>query len=373
MRNLNWILLIILAGLLAFGNISCSLIAVNNSPLTQATQGSEGPTNATPVRPLFAPQTNTVIKSVNASSLAPSEGVTFPGAKGFTWLSNGQGAALTAQEDVLVLPGPQAEPFTQSNSTVVTQTITSPTPSLLISASKAAIIAWVSDGVTINSLDVSSISGNPVVLRSESPVTGLALDPSGEKLAYINFKGTAVVQQLDNTGTAQSWEFPTWLVNLSFSPDSSQLSGVDLENFSLYFLDARTGAVLDKLEWLESATPALYGVYLSPDWRQAAWVAQNAVQIMSVKDGSLGPMLLHQDVVKSVSWSPDGRLMATAAAALINDKLEPVVMIWDASNGEILNTIVQQVAIQNIAFSPDGRQLAVLDSNGNLQTWSVKP
>jgi WD40 repeat protein len=48
-------------------------------------------------------------------------------------------------------------------------------------------------------------------------------------------------------------------------------------------------------------------------------------------------------------------------------------MIWDVSSGQLLNILVQQVAVQSVAFSPDGRQLAVLDTNGNLKTWSASP
>jgi WD40 repeat protein len=102
-------------------------------------------------------------------------------------------------------------------------------------------------------------------------------------------------------------------------------------------------------------------------------VAQNVVQIKDIKDDSNGPLLIHQDVVRSVSWSPDGRLLATGSAALLTDRLEPAVMIWDVSSGQLLNILVQQVAVQSVAFSPDGRQLAVLDTNGNLKTWSASP
>jgi hypothetical protein len=92
-----------------------------------------------------------------------------------------------------------------------------------------------------------------------------------------------VVQKTGNSPSAQNWSLPTWLANLSFSPDGSQLAGADLANFSIYFLNVATGDVVHKLEWLDSVTPALYGVQLSPDWRYAAWVSQNVIQIMAVE------------------------------------------------------------------------------------------
>jgi WD40 repeat protein len=233
------------------------------------------------------------------------------------------------------------------------------------------LIAWVSSGSTVNLLDTQAESSEPTVTESESPITGLALTPSGYKLAYATFSSQIVIQEPSDELSTKTWSLPVWLTNLSYSPDSTQLAGADLANFAIYFLDVRTGEVIRTLEWSESATSALYGVYLSPDWRLAAWVAQSAVQLMDTQDGNPGPMLVHQNAVSDLAWSPDSRLLATAAAAPSNGQLQPAVMIWDANTGELLNTLVQLAAIQSLAFSPDGRQLAVLDSVGNLQTWSV--
>jgi WD40 repeat protein len=373
MRASNCAVLILLASIFTGWTTSCSLVGVNDSMLVGITQVIDGPTSSPGINPLLIPQTDVVIKSTNASLLAPSDVVIIPESSGLTWLQNNQGIALAKQEEVLLLHGSQAGINAQSSAPEMAQTITSTLPSLLTAANGSAIIAWVSEGGTINTLDVSSDLSNPITVQAESPVTGLALSPSGDKLAYVSFNSRIKVQGVGDSRVDQTWTLPNWLVNLMFSPDGSQLAGADLANFTLYFLNASTGEVINKQEWLDSVTPALYGIYLSPDWKQAAWVAQNVVQIKDIKDDSNGPLLIHQDVVRSVSWSPDGRLLATGSAALLTDRLEPAVMIWDVSSGQLLNILVQQVAVQSVAFSPDGRQLAVLDTNGNLKTWSASP
>jgi WD40 repeat protein len=373
MRASKCAVLILLASIFTGWTTSCSLVGVNDSMLVGITQVIDGPTSSPGINPLLIPQTDVVIKSTNASLLAPSDVVIIPESSGLTWLQNNQGIALAKQEEVLLLHGSQAGINAQSSAPEMTQTITSTLPSLLTAANGSAIIAWVSEGGTINTLDVSSDLSNPITVQAESPVTGLALSPSGDKLAYVSFNSRIKVQGVGDSRVDQTWTLPNWLVNLMFSPDGSQLAGADLANFTLYFLNASTGEVINKQEWLDSVTPALYGIYLSPDWKQAAWVAQNVVQIKDIKDDSNGPLLIHQDVVRSVSWSPDGRLLATGSAALLTDRLEPAVMIWDVSSGQLLNILVQQVAVQSVAFSPDGRQLAVLDTNGNLKTWSASP
>lgn len=360
--------------ILAIGGLaSCSQIGDSGIGIAVTAQTPVEPTNITNVSPLFVPQSDVVINSVNASSLSPSEGVVFPGTNGFTWLPNNKGAALVDQDGVILLTAPQSGIGAQSATPDATQRISSTVPSMLVASSEAEQIAWVSEINTINSLDVTSTAGNPFVVQTASPVTGLALNATGEKLAYGTFDGTTAVQSLGASPDVKTWEAPNWLSNLSFSPDGGQVAGADLANFILFFMDANTGKIVNQLEWSDSVTPALYGVFLSQDWQKAAWIAQTAVQIMKVNDGTLGPLLLHQDSVKSVTWSPDGRLLATGAATQIGDQMEPAVMVWDVGNGALLNTLTQEVAVQSVAFSPDGRQLAILDTKGNLKTWSISP
>jgi WD40 repeat protein len=201
------------------------------------------------------------------------DGVIFPGSNGFTWLANDAGAALINQEELILLSTSPSGAGAQSTNTEVTQTISSTIPSMLIASGEADTIAWVSGGSLVNTLDVMSTTADPVTIQTETPITGLALSSDGDTVAYGTFDGRAVVQKTGNSPSAQNWSLPTWLANLSFSPDGSQLAGEDLANFSIYFLNVATGDVVHKLEWLDSATPALL-VQLSPDWRYIAWVSQ---------------------------------------------------------------------------------------------------
>ena len=368
-RFFSSFLAFVFAGLLT----ACSLLGVPDTALVSTSRVPIEPTSEMNSWPLFLPQTDAIINTVNADLLSPSDGETFPGSNGFAWLNDDAGAALVNQEEVIILNTSQSAVDAQSTNTEITQTISSTLPSMLIASGNADTIAWVSNGSVVNVLEVMSAKDNPDAIQAQSPVTSLALSSDGDLLAYGTFDGQTVVQEVGSPATTMSWSLPTWLANYSFSQDGSHLAGVDLANFSIYFINATTGEVVNKLEWLDSVTPALYGVHLSPDWRFAAWVGQYVVQIMTIEDGSTGPTLLHQDVVRSVAWSPDGRLLASGSAAIIDDGMKPVVMIWDVSSGELLNTLIQQSAVQSLAFSPDGRQLAILDTNGNLNTWSIKP
>src|SRR5262249_23444723 len=62
----------------------------------------------------------------------------------------------------------------------------------------------------------------------------------------------------------------------------------------------------------------------------------------------------HADVVKSIAFSPDGKLLASSSQ-------EGRVMLWDSTTGKELRTIATMGAAPGrfVAFSPDGRTLGL--------------
>ena len=59
----------------------------------------------------------------------------------------------------------------------------------------------------------------------------------------------------------------------------------------------------------------------------------------------------HQQPVHSVTWSPDGKMLASGAS-------DAQVLIWDL-NGNVLSRIGQAGVVRSVAWSPDGQQLAL--------------
>lgn len=69
----------------------------------------------------------------------------------------------------------------------------------------------------------------------------------------------------------------------------------------------------------------------------------------------------HMASISGVTFSPDGRLLASAA-----DK----VRLWDVVTGD-LRAIVEHGA-ESVAFSPDGRLLASGGGDGTVRLWDVE-
>jgi WD40 repeat protein/serine/threonine protein kinase len=72
------------------------------------------------------------------------------------------------------------------------------------------------------------------------------------------------------------------------------------------------------------------------------------------------------DIVNSVAWSPDGRLLASGS-------MEGRVKVWDARTGTPVFDLVhaQKRFVRGLAFSPDGRLLATGGEDDRVKLWDM--
>lgn len=107
----------------------------------------------------------------------------------------------------------------------------------------------------------------------------------------------------------------------------------------------------------------------SPDGNLLAVAGSLGVWLFDTRTPTASPRLLngHADSVWRVSFSPDGRLLAS------NTYYSSPILLWDVETGEIVAEF--EDAMGNFAFTPDGKLLITeteIDEGGSLKVWSVE-
>jgi WD40 repeat protein len=136
----------------------------------------------------------------------------------------------------------------------------------------------------------------------------------------------------------------------------------DLPGFEYHYLQRQCRL----RRFLRGHTAGVSGVSWSPDGRRLASASgDGAVKVWDARAGK--EILTIKGAGGGVSWSPDGRRLASAPGG--KDILSPgEVRIWDAESGkETLSLQGHTSSVGCLSWSPDGKRLASASSGNNFQ------
>ncbi len=151
----------------------------------------------------------------------------------------------------------------------------------------------------------------------------------------------------------------------------ADLTGADLTRTWLYGVNLR-GATLEWVEWGEYPRLVCKGVVRAIAYHpREPWLViarDNTIEIRRRETGEVvgQPLTGHEAWVTSVSFSPDGKLVASGS-------YDNTVRLWSVASQEPLGAPLtgHKLGVRSVSFSPDGKLVASGSEDKTVRLWQV--
>jgi WD40 repeat protein len=240
------------------------------------------------------------------------------------------------------LDGKLQETFEGHNSSVYSVAFSPDGQTLASSGADESVILW------FRSSRTRSLQAH------ESGIYRVKFSRNGRKLYTSSKDGTTNVWSLrgDRLLDTKSKEIPKPLV----SRDGRRRAKIVYDRVEILDRNERLVSVL-----VRHGTHIL-DVSFSPDGRAIATASNDATVKVWREDGTLLSTLRHQDGVNSVEFSPDGQILVSGS----NDGL---VKLWHPEGTLLKSLEGHNSKVLSVSFSPNGRMLASGDASGRVILW----
>jgi WD40 repeat protein len=237
-----------------------------------------------------------------------------------------------------------------------------------VSFSKDGRLASGSADGTIKLWNVTTGKVIKILDRNKFEVNNLSFSPDGQLLASGNVDGTIKFWDL-TTGEPKmapnktvGWGCPN---KFSFSSDGRLLAFIGQDQ-TIKLWDVTTD---DKITSVGSG--AIDSISFSKDGQWLAYSDGNrTIHVWDVaKEKMIYDLTGHTDGVWSLSFSPNGQILASGGGAA-----DKTIKLWDLATGEEIKTLTgHKLGVNKVSFSANGNLLASASNDGTIKLWDIVP
>jgi WD40 repeat protein/serine/threonine protein kinase len=213
---------------------------------------------------------------------------------------------------------------------------------------------------TVQVIDVQSWQPVCCCRGHESFVRRFRFSPDGKVLATRSADGAVKLWELPSGQLIRTLApGESGMTLLAYSSDGRRIGAHG--NQAIKVWDTASGTEIESL-----SAPSTCSLAFQPGTEGLALGKTNGT--IWVRDGartrSLKALTGHTSQISSLSFSPDGRRLASAS-------YDRTMKVWDVASGQELLTIQQPDFVISLTFSRDGSMLVSASLNGNLRIWDA--
>ena len=217
------------------------------------------------------------------------------------------------------------------------------------------------------------------------PVYAIAYSPDGKTLASGGADGTVKLWDLGTSRERTNLEGHTGFIDsVTFAPDGKTLATTATqENDIVKLWDVAEGELRDTISESERPDWTRPDPLQSPDGHikvevgkpSGNWQYKTATLVETATGKKIATLSGHPDQLNAVAFSPDGEILATGGG--YTEHPSPVnppgdIRLWDVKSGKLLTTFEGHGgAVSAVTFSPDGKILASANYDGTVKLWNM--
>jgi WD40 repeat protein len=222
---------------------------------------------------------------------------------------------------------------------------------------------------TLTDPTLETPDGKPADAAHLSLVEAMAYSPDGKTLATGSFREVVLWDPDEGTIRRRLTGFADRVVTLDYSRDGKYLAaggGAPTEDGEIKVFDAATGKLVVAVK--EGHSDTVFGVCFSPDGKLLATAAADKfVKVFEVPSGKLLKSFEgHTHHVLDVGWTPDGKRLVSAGA-------DNMVKVWDYEKGEKVRDIRgHKDQVTRLTFVGKKSQFLTAGGDATVRLWNAE-